>query len=434
MRGFSLKKILFTVIFLLLSLDKTFSQSAPNNYLPLQIGNTYQYFEQVSVGNAFPFTGYSLSIRTVLKDTLINNHKYYFYDGPYVSDWIRYSEEDKKIYAFWNDTDRVYMDFNKALGDTFYQFYLPLHNYRISSVMGGQINIFSQLYEYRGYDTRWVGPTGTFKHGERFGENFGIYFFNDNHRDGSFETALTANVIMAIVYDSIGNAQLFSNHYKPQITITPITVLSSQNFNLSFKVTHYYNRYPYPDHHGLNFIDTVTFVSFYQQNDSIIFNPLVAASDSAYPDYKISIILDTALLKCGFSFNYKIVAKDKGIIPETSYSPDSGYYQCNWDFGTGIENNATAPKEFSLSQNYPNPFNPSTRIQYQLSNNSHVSLKVYDILGNEVATLVDEYKPAGTYEVEFQSTVGSRQLASGVYYYQLKVGENVQIKKMILLR
>ena len=63
-----------------------------------------------------------------------------------------------------------------------------------------------------------------------------------------------------------------------------------------------------------------------------------------------------------------------------------------------------------------------------------VQLKVYDVLGNEVATLVDGYKPAGSYEVEFQSTVGSQQLASGVYYYQLRVGSFVQSKKMIMLK
>jgi len=59
-------------------------------------------------------------------------------------------------------------------------------------------------------------------------------------------------------------------------------------------------------------------------------------------------------------------------------------------------------------------------------------LKIYDILGNEVAILVDEYKPAGSYEVEFQSTIGSRQLASGLYFYRIQTGSFVETKKMIL--
>jgi hypothetical protein len=93
-----------------------------------------------------------------------------------------------------------------------------------------------------------------------------------------------------------------------------------------------------------------------------------------------------------------------------------------------------APTKFSLSQNYPNPFNPSTSIQYAISNTQFVSLKVYDVLGKEVVTLVNEEKSAGNYNVEFQSTVGSLQLTSGIYYYQLRAGDFVETKKMILLK
>ncbi len=103
-----------------------------------------------------------------------------------------------------------------------------------------------------------------------------------------------------------------------------------------------------------------------------------------------------------------------------------------------FENDIDPSTGFSVSQNYPNPFNPSTRIQYQVSSNSHVTLKVYDVLGNEVATLVNEYKPAGSYEIKFSArggqAVNGRQLASGIYFYRLKAGEFVETKKMILLR
>jgi hypothetical protein len=89
-----------------------------------------------------------------------------------------------------------------------------------------------------------------------------------------------------------------------------------------------------------------------------------------------------------------------------------------------------APTVFSLSQNYPNPFNPVTIIKYQLPINNFVSIKIYDVLGNEVATLVNEEKPAGEYEIEFD---GSR-LPSGVYFYKLKAGEFISTKKMLLLK
>ena len=99
-----------------------------------------------------------------------------------------------------------------------------------------------------------------------------------------------------------------------------------------------------------------------------------------------------------------------------------------------VKDNSTMPTEFSLAQNYPNPFNPSTKISWQSPVSSWQTLKVYDVLGNEVATLVDEYREAGRYDVEFQSAVGNGQLASGVYYYQLKIDHFIQTKKMVLIK
>jgi len=94
------------------------------------------------------------------------------------------------------------------------------------------------------------------------------------------------------------------------------------------------------------------------------------------------------------------------------------------------EGSGNTPNNFSLEQNYPNPFNPSTKIQYRVPSISQVVLKIYDILGNEIATLVNEEKPAGVYEVEFNAAT----LSSGVYFYQLKAGEFIQTKKMILIK
>ncbi|MBV6420611.1 MAG: hypothetical protein DAHOPDDO_01868 [Ignavibacteriaceae bacterium] len=86
--------------------------------------------------------------------------------------------------------------------------------------------------------------------------------------------------------------------------------------------------------------------------------------------------------------------------------------------------------EFNLSQNFPNPFNPTTIIRYQLPVSSDISLKVYDILGNEVVTLVAEYKTAGNYEVKFDA----RTLTSGVYFYKIQAGNYTNTKKMILMK
>ncbi|WP_337873519.1 T9SS type A sorting domain-containing protein [Ignavibacterium sp.] len=92
------------------------------------------------------------------------------------------------------------------------------------------------------------------------------------------------------------------------------------------------------------------------------------------------------------------------------------------------------PKEFVLYQNYPNPFNPTTKIKYTIpdvgSGLALTLLKVYDILGNEVVTLVNDYKPAGSYEVEFNAS----NLSSGIYFYKLQAGSLVGTRKMILIK
>ena len=97
---------------------------------------------------------------------------------------------------------------------------------------------------------------------------------------------------------------------------------------------------------------------------------------------------------------------------------------------TTVEEDTQSPKEFYISQNYPNPFNPITKIRFRTANFGFVSLKVYDVLGNEIRTLVNEEKPAGEYEV----TINGSGLASGVYVYRLKTNGKIISKKMILLQ
>jgi hypothetical protein len=101
-----------------------------------------------------------------------------------------------------------------------------------------------------------------------------------------------------------------------------------------------------------------------------------------------------------------------------------------FEYSNEIEVEVYAPLAFELGQNYPNPFNPTTSIQYTISSRQFVTIKVYDVLGNEIATLVNEEKPAGVYQAEFNEF----GLPSGNYFYRLQAGAYVDTKKMILLR
>ncbi len=101
---------------------------------------------------------------------------------------------------------------------------------------------------------------------------------------------------------------------------------------------------------------------------------------------------------------------------------------------TGVNNKTPLPLAFKLEQNYPNPFNPTTTIRYSIPKQSFVTLIVYDILGREIIKIVNEEKQAGNYQVEFSPVSGIQNLASGIYFYQIKAGDYVCTKKMILLK
>jgi len=146
-----------------------------------------------------------------------------------------------------------------------------------------------------------------------------------------------------------------------------------------------------------------------------------------------------------WEFGYKVL--DSSIISDTIYScglslvwdtiPD---FHDRWNFGpkfpvkilsaTNVNENSNLPQEFVLYQNYPNPFNPTTKISWQSSVGSWQTLRIYDNLGNEVTTLVDEYRSAGIYESKFDAS----ELSSGLYFYRLTQGNLSETKKMLLLK
>lgn len=122
----------------------------------------------------------------------------------------------------------------------------------------------------------------------------------------------------------------------------------------------------------------------------------------------------------GDSSVYSDFASTEGI------SPDGGVE----DGGDNIAININLPKKFDLQQNYPNPFNPVTNIKYNLPKDVFVKIKIYDILGREIKTLVNEFKQAGSYLISFNGS----EFASGVYFYRIEAGSFIQVKRMVLVK
>jgi hypothetical protein len=139
--------------------------------------------------------------------------------------------------------------------------------------------------------------------------------------------------------------------------------------------------------------------------------------------------LPTAEDKVNIS-DYYIFKLGGDTIKYSRWNAGSTFYDFAWTDLTAVEENDQPVKSFQLFQNYPNPFNPSTKIRYEIPELSFVTIKVYDVLGNEIATLVNEEKPNGNYEAEF---IGNG-LVSGIYYYRITAGDFSQTKKMILLK
>ncbi len=155
--------------------------------------------------------------------------------------------------------------------------------------------------------------------------------------------------------------------------------------------------------------------------------PPSASADTGYGDFTFIFITSSGTF---------VIVNAPGNEPTTGKITIQDAQVVEGSIATYIKPGYNAPEAFSLEQNYPNPFNPTTNITFVISHSSFVTLKVYDMLGNEVATLVNENKPAGKYSVQFnsQQTADHKQLASGVYFYRLQAGGYSSVKKLVLLK
>jgi parallel beta-helix repeat protein len=147
-----------------------------------------------------------------------------------------------------------------------------------------------------------------------------------------------------------------------------------------------------------------------------------------YPNNDFHLLQNAQAVDAGTGLVLPTVFEDLDNISRPQGSGfDIGCYEFTNATSVVVEN---FPETFQLFQNYPNPFNPTTSIQYAISNRQFVTLKVYDLLGREVVTLVDELKAAGNYEIDFNA----RNLPSGVYFYRIQAGDIVQTKSMMLIK
>jgi hypothetical protein len=144
-----------------------------------------------------------------------------------------------------------------------------------------------------------------------------------------------------------------------------------------------------------------------------------------------------------FSFVHALVIYDNKLIVGGDFTTAGGKvsaYIAQWTkHGTGDvgddDDERSLPSDFSLKQNYPNPFNPATTIEYSLPKRGHVTIEIFNLLGQKVRTLMDEYKSTGNYTITWDGTDNSgNQLSTGIYFCRLHAGDYVQTKKLVLIK
>ncbi len=130
------------------------------------------------------------------------------------------------------------------------------------------------------------------------------------------------------------------------------------------------------------------------------------------------------------AYSINLINTDKFINNYRAYKIYGFSVRCLKDVFSEVGENLSKPNSFSLAQNYPNPFNPTTTINYSIPESNIVTIKVYDVLGTEITTLVNGFKNPGSYEISFDAS----KLSSGTYFYELKSGSFAETKKLLLIK
>ena len=218
--------------------DPSYPIYVGNNYFPLKVGNKWQFIYDnysYSIGPTY----HLIQQIEVINDTLIKGHKYFkikSIDGntyfDYDNRWIRYSEDDKKIYTWSSDSDAVYMDFNLSVNSTFFHVSNFLNTTNQNMITEGSKNFFNNSFKYKGYLTGWGAME---EHEQEFGENIGPISFSDfGHPIGPGKHNASSTLINAIIYDSTNTPIYYSNHNKPEINLSPANKINTDTLKLKY--------------------------------------------------------------------------------------------------------------------------------------------------------------------------------------------------------
>jgi hypothetical protein len=160
---------------------------------------------------------------------------------------------------------------------------------------------------------------------------------------------------------------------------------------------------------------------------------LLSSFTFSQPDLKANVVSagGSISVNSNYNLNGSLGQSGIGLVLNSNYTHRAGFWENVYFILTDVDDSESElPISFGISQNYPNPFNPTTTIKYSVPEESFVSIRVYDILGRLVTSLVEEEQTIGYYEVKFNAI----NIASGAYFYRMEAGDFVDIKKLIILK
>lgn len=300
--------------------------------------------------------------------------------------------------------------------------------FNIGSAGGGNTWDFTGLQSTETFNLLSVNPTTTSHIGEFTGANIATY--NQEVYNG-FPSEVWSYLSVNGTLSNMGQAitssslpgDLFTIKNNPASIEIQLPMTYNSSWTQSYTSTQYYNGTP---------------LSSINVSINIVVDAYGTMTLPGGASFEALRIRESMTASGNTSVSYSFLAKNGANVtvsatdpnPPTSGIIDIDWYDWNTPFTTDVEKISELPKDFSLGQNYPNPFNPSTKIEYSIPEASFVQLKVYDILGNEVAELINGEQSAGTYKADFSGS----DLASGLYIAQLRAGNYTKTIKMSLLK
>jgi hypothetical protein len=410
-----LKRFIVSSVFLLFLISEVSAQ----NFFPLKIGNAYQIQNDWSwsVHSLYDYGTDYINL-TVQSDTVIDGQLYFTlhnninrYKVFNNVTLFSYDSLDHKLYIWIPNESRkrLAVDFN-----------IPADSNFVSFIRGTGIEFTS-----KGFSTKVI-----------FGDTCVVYSMEHPHEDNiPYYIYEFANKIGLIKY-KYWTVSTWSDDLSDQETIAAL--IDSISYNpLVLKVD---SLYPIEDRpvDTFPFLLTVPYATSYTELiDSFYLNVQQLRADTLVQvkKYNISpsnphLSLYLAGLLAGDKIKLSATITDTSIFYNVAHYPGTGWIVMNVLPPIVSVENENSILSYELAQNYPNPFNPFTTIRYQIPEPLFVTIKAYDVLGNEIETLVKEEKIAGSYEAEFDGS----GLTSGIYYYKITAGEFSQTKKMVLIK